>query len=100
MGIETIFLGVALLALITALVIYPRVKQPLYRIDRVTFVDGVVCFYPMKRVMFGRWKVLELEKGIRCYKTDNEARAAMVDYLTNKLHLEISETETIEEYGS
>jgi hypothetical protein len=95
-----VLLGVAITSLVVALVKYPRTKQPLYRIDKVSFHDGAVVFYPMRRVPFGQWKIFELEKGIRGYRNFDEAKAAIEDYLANDRGLEISRTETVEEYGA
>ena len=98
--ITLILLGIAVAALVYALAVYPRQKLPYFRIDKVVFSDGIVSFYPMKRGAFGKFHNLEIERGIRSYQTESEAKSAMSDYLSNKLGMEISRTETVEEYGA
>jgi len=93
-----ILLGIAVLALLIALVAYPRKRQPLYRIEQYTYHDGTEIFYPMKRTPLG-WKLFEIEKGIRGYRALDDARAALEGFLSTELNLEISESKVVKEYG-
>jgi hypothetical protein len=96
--VSLLLLFVAEAALLVALVAFPRTKTPSFRIEKVTFHDGVVTFYPMKRTMWG-WKNFQVEEGVRGYRSIEEARDALEGYLSQELNLEISESEVVKEYG-
>jgi hypothetical protein len=89
--------GIAVAALSVALIYFPRKTEPLFRIERVSFHDGTVVFYPMKRTMFG-WKNFQIEKGVRGYRTLEEATSELEQYFVNNLGCEISESIVVKEY--
>lgn len=91
---------VAAAILFLVLLNFPKVhsNKARFRIDEVEFHDRVRVYYPMRRGWF-KWKVMELEEGIRGYRDYDEAQAALEDYLCVNLGLEISQTKTMKEYG-
>lgn len=92
----------ALLALVSALILY-RIERnqdnAIFRIDKVTFYPKKrAVYYIMRKAMFSKWKVWEVEQGIRGYHSFEEARAALEQKLDYE-GIEMTESEVMKEYG-
>jgi len=94
---------VALSCMVLAWIVY-RVERGAkerarFRIERVQFYDtDRIVYYCSRRWMFNRWRTFEIDKGVKGYNTEEEAKAAMEGYLT-KVGMDLTKTWIIETYG-
>lgn len=93
---------IALLCMILAWFAYrkthPAKHNPLFRIERVIFDNKQEVYYCSIRRPFNQWRTIEIEKGVKGYKTFTQAELAMEGYLRN-YGLEMTDTMVMKEYG-
>jgi len=94
---QVIALQACTLALFASIRTRPK-DNPRFRIDKVVFHDGSVVYYNLRRWWLNQWQVFEIEKGVRGYRSEVEAKRALESYLAN-LGIEMSETKVVKEYG-
>ena len=93
---------VAVIAMMLAWFAYRKqhpTEHAMFRIDKVTFHDGNVVFYILRRFPFGIWRVFEPIPGVRSYRSEGETQRVLEDHLIS-MGIAMSETETVKEYGT
>ena len=76
---------------------HPEKSNPRFRVEQVTFEDGLQVYRCSRRWPLNQWRTFEIEEGISEYHTMEEAENAMNSYLSN-LGFDMTETKVLKAY--